>query len=81
VTESYGYDTARQINSVKLHYRLPGKAGEVVEELKVRIYFPRELDALLKYNGFAVESKFGNYDEAPFESTSPKQLFVCSAQM
>ncbi|MBT9151352.1 MAG: hypothetical protein DDT40_01545 [candidate division WS2 bacterium] len=45
----------------------------------MRIYFPQELDALLKYNGFRIEEKFGNYIETPFASAAPKQLIVCYA--
>lgn len=44
----------------------------------MRIYFPQELDALLKYNGFAIESKFGDYVEKPFTSDSPHQLIACA---
>lgn len=79
VTESNVYDAAHQINRLRLFYKFPEQAEEAVEELNIRIYFPQELDALLKYNGLAIASKFGNYDEAPFESASAKQLIVCSA--
>jgi ubiquinone/menaquinone biosynthesis C-methylase UbiE len=80
VTESNVYDAARQISRVKFFFKFPGQAEEVAEEIEIRIYFPQELAALLKYNGFAIESKFGNYDETPFDSASPKQLIVCSAR-
>jgi SAM-dependent methyltransferase len=77
VSESNVYDRATQINHIRMFYKLPGKPEEIVEELKMRIYFPQELDALLKYNGFAIEGKFGDYDETPFTSDSPHQLVVC----
>lgn len=76
MTESNVYDPASQINRIKLFYKLPGRPEEVVEELNMRIYFPQELDALLKYNGFGIEAKFGDYDETPFASAAPKQLIV-----
>lgn len=79
VTESNVYDAAREINQLKLFYKFPGKDEEISEELSIRIYFPQELDALLKYNGFVVEAKYGNYDETPFASASPRQISVCSA--
>ena len=79
VMESSAYDAACQINRVQLFFTLPGRAKEVVEEFTVRVYFPRELDALLKYNGLTMESKFGNYDESPFTAASPKQLIICTA--
>ena len=78
VTESTAYDATHQINRVKLFFKFPGQVEEAVEEFTVRVYFPQELDALLKYNGLAVESKFGNYDESPFAAASPKQLIICS---
>jgi len=73
------YDSATQINAVQWYYVFPdGK--EERDELKMRIYFPEELDMLLHYNGFVIEEKFGNYYDAPFSSDSPKQLFVCSVR-
>lgn len=78
VMESNIYDSASQINRIKLLYQFPGKAEEIVEELNMRIYFPQELDSLLKYNGFRIEAKFGNHDEKPFDSGSTKQLVICS---
>ncbi|MFV9509727.1 hypothetical protein [Tepidibacillus sp. LV47] len=43
----------------------------------MRIYFPKELDALLKYNGFKIEEKYGDYFGNPFTADSKKQLIVC----
>jgi len=79
VTESTFYDSATQINKVKNYYKI-GDSEEFIEELNMRIFYPQELDALLHYNGFTIESKFGNYDELPFISSSPKQLIVCSKE-
>jgi hypothetical protein len=45
----------------------------------MRLFYPQELDALLHYNGFAVEHKYGDFDESPFTSDSPRQLLVCRA--
>lgn len=77
VLESNRYHAASQINHIKLYYRIPGKCDEVREDLRMRIYFPQELDALLQYNDFKIETKYGDYDENPFASASPKQLTVC----
>jgi len=77
VTESNLYDRASQINHIKLFYKLPGRDEELVEDLLMRIYFPQELDALLKYNGLAIEAKLGDYDGRPFDSEAPKQLITC----
>lgn len=80
ITENNIYDAATQINRIKLYYKIGSHAEEVVEELNMRIFYPQELDALLYYNGFTIEAKFGSYDESPFISTSPKQLIVCYAR-
>lgn len=80
VTENNVYDAASQINRIKWYYKVESeKKGRVVEN-NMRILFPQELDGLLHYNGFSIETKFGNYDQSPFRSTSPKQLVVCSSK-
>jgi hypothetical protein len=76
VTENNTYDDAAQINKIKLYYKI-GNREEKVEELNMRIFYPQEIDALLKYNGFTIEKKFGNYDEITFRSGSPKQIIIC----
>jgi hypothetical protein len=80
VTENNTYDTATQLNRVKWYYKIGGRPTESIKELNMRIYYPQELDALLHYNGFAIESKYGDYDETPFSSSSSKQIVVCSVR-
>ncbi len=48
------------------------------EELNLRMFFPQELDAMLEYNGFSIEDKFGDYEETPFASSTELQLVICS---
>ena len=78
VTESYVYEPDTQIRRIKTFYSIPGKDKEVEGELNMRMYFPQELDALIKYNGFVIDDKFGDYDQAAFNSRAGKQLIVCS---
>ena len=78
VTENNVYDSSSQVNFIKLYYKLHGLAEETIRELNMRIYFPQELDVLLRYNGFKIEAKLGDYDETPFTSESPKQLIICN---
>lgn len=80
VTESATYDPATQIRYNRTYYRLPGQAEEEVGELPMRMYFPQELDALLRYNGFAIEAKYGGLDRRPFASDSPMQLYILTLQ-
>jgi hypothetical protein len=41
------------------------------------MYFPQELDALLYYNGFIINHKYGNFTEEPFTSDSNFQIVIC----
>ena len=71
------YDTAAQIKHIELIFR--GKTGEsdAILTFKMRQFFPQEIDALLKYNGFRIERKFGSHREEIFDFDSPKQLIIC----
>lgn len=71
------YESAEQTIAHKLFYNIPGKAEEATEDLKARLYFPQEIDTLLKYNGFSIEHKFGDYDQSSFGSESPYQIIIC----
>ncbi len=75
VTENNVYDDALQVNRIKLYHQYPD-GREMVDDLNMRIFFPQEIDALLKYNGFKIERKYGNYDMSVFKAGSPKQLIV-----
>lgn len=77
VTQSYEYEADTQIKKIKTYHPVPGKDVEIEGELNMRMYFPQELDALLKYNGFVIENKFGSNDETPFDKESEIQLVVC----
>jgi len=77
VAESYVYEPDTQIKRIKTYRSIPGEDKELEGELNMRMYFPQELDALIKYNGFVVEYKYGSYDQAAFDAESEKQLVVC----
>lgn len=80
VTYRNHFDLAQQINHNTFFFQVPGQTQEVIEEVIFRCYFPQELATLLKYNGFAIESWFGDYHKAPFTAASPSQLLVCRSQ-
>ncbi|HNR97260.1 MAG TPA: class I SAM-dependent methyltransferase [Anaerolineae bacterium] len=77
ITEDNVYDRADQVNRIKWHFSIGGLEDAMIQDLNMRIFYPQELDALLKYNGLPIESKYGDYDGSPFTSDSPKQLVVC----
>jgi hypothetical protein len=75
ITETNRYDRASQINYITLHYKIGDR--EITHELNMRIFYPQELDALLFYNGFMIEHKYGDFDQSPFTSESKGQIVVC----
>lgn len=77
VTEEIRYDAATQINHIQWYFRNERSDKESVRAFEMRQFFPQEIDALLWYNGFKIEHKYGSYDEQEFYSDSPKQLIVC----
>ena len=79
VTESYVYEPNTQIKRITTHHAIPGEE-ETEGELNMRMYFPQELDALIKYNGFVIDDKYGDYDQTTFDSQSEKQLVVCTVR-
>jgi hypothetical protein len=77
VTEEVRYDAASQVNHIRWFFREEGSKEETVLSFEMRQFFPQEIDALLWYNGFLIEHKYGSFDEGEFSSESPKQLILC----
>ena len=70
------YENKTQINRIKWHYFV-NDTFHSIQNLDMRMYFPQELDAYLKWFEFAIIHKFGSFDEEPFNDNSEKQIFVC----
>ena len=77
VTEQVRYDSASQVNHIQWFFRNEGRDDEVMLSFEMRQFFPQEIDALLWYNDFLIEHKYGNYNEEEFSSDSWKQLIIC----
>jgi ubiquinone/menaquinone biosynthesis C-methylase UbiE len=77
VTEEVSYDSASQVNYIQWYFRNEGSNDEVMLSFEMRQFFPEEIDALLWYNGFLIEHKYGSYNEDEFSSDAGKQLIVC----
>ncbi len=71
------YDRATQVQHLTLHYSLPGVEEQPTEQISIRMYFPLELEALLKYNGFEVRAKYGDFECRRFKSGDNHQILVC----
>jgi SAM-dependent methyltransferase len=77
ITTTNTYDRKLQLLTSKYYYTfMDGK--EMVEELNLRVYYPQEMKAVLKYNGFIIDRIYGNYSEEEMDSKSPYQIMVCS---
>lgn len=76
IEQTMRYDSMTQINRIEWHYFI-NDSFHSVQNLDMRMYFPRELDTYLKWNGFTVMHKYGSFDEEAFNNDSEKQIFVC----
>lgn len=77
-TESFDYDPVAQIQYITMHFEDPDEPAASFETpLCHRQFYPAELEALLRYNGFDVVHRFGDFDRNPLEEASDSQVFVC----
>jgi SAM-dependent methyltransferase len=75
--ETREYIAERQIVRSTRYYHVGDKRDVSVSSLELRCFFPCELDLMLEYFGFRLEAKYGDFDESPLHSRSPKQICVC----
>jgi len=78
LTGRVNYDAAMQINHITWIYQNAATGNSKQFSFTMRQFFPQEFDALLHYNGFQIEQKFGGRDGSAFESGSPRQIVVAS---
>lgn len=69
--EHFDYDRVRQILFVSMYFDPPG----IMTPLAHRQFFPRELEALLHYNGFEATDVFGDFRGGPLTNTSDVMIF------
>lgn len=76
IKQTMVYENETQINRIKWHYFINGKFDSI-QNMDMRLFFPKELDAYLSMYGFKIMNKFGGFNEEIFENKSEKQIFVC----
>jgi 2-polyprenyl-3-methyl-5-hydroxy-6-metoxy-1,4-benzoquinol methylase len=70
------YQSSKQLS--RFHFQYFKNDRLLFEEsLTLRNYFPLEIDVLLRNSGFNILKKYGNFNNAPFEDSSMKQIFIC----
>ena len=72
----YEYEPDSQIKRHTLRRDLPDGTSDT-SQLDMRMFFPAELDALLRHNGFNILEKFGSFERDPFGPDSGQQIFIC----
>ena len=65
-----------QVNRIEWHYFINGEFNSI-QNLDMRLFFPKELDFYLQNCGFDIMDKFGTFDEDEFLDHSDKQIYVC----
>jgi SAM-dependent methyltransferase len=82
VSNTQAYDHVAQILHLTSYRRW--REGEEertnVTRIALRFTFPQELDALLHYNGFAIERRYGDWNGEPLSGASPSIIMVCRAR-
>ena len=77
LTSTLKYDVAEQCSDCEF-LLTDVEDGDVARlAFRMRQFFPRELDALVIYNGFEIVQKYGAHDMSSFHSASQRQLLVC----
>lgn len=77
VTESNIYDNALQINNITWYHKYEDTQEEIAKLLPLRMYFPQELDSLLRHNGFEIVAKYGDFDGSLYATNPFLQIPVC----
>jgi SAM-dependent methyltransferase len=76
VFETNTYDPATQINHITWYYQVPGCTEEIAVRNNMRMFFPQEFHTYLHYNGFTIDTVYGDYDSRSFSNASKMQIYV-----
>ena len=76
--ESFDYDPIAQVQFINMHFTDPyDEERSFMTPLAHRQFFPIELEALIRYNGFETLYRFGDFDRSPLGEDSESQIYVC----
>jgi SAM-dependent methyltransferase len=77
--ETARYERATGIRDVTWYFSGPDAHDFRVINYRMRMIFPQEIEQSLAATGFRVDTRYGEYWRVPFEPTSPRQVYLCSA--
>lgn len=76
-SEYFSYDPASQVETVVMDFEHPSDSSRsFCTPLTQRQFFPAELEALLHYNGFAIESHYGDFEGEPIGRVTESQVII-----
>lgn len=73
------HDARTEILRVVWYFSKPDAPDFRVVDYQLRAIFPQELSRLLEAARFRLENCSGEFSRAPFASSSPRQVCICSA--
>jgi SAM-dependent methyltransferase len=76
VTARSRYETTTQIMRTTTIRKVAGQP-DVVGSLDLKMYFPRELEVLVRCNGLRIATRYGGHAGEAFDETSRFQILVC----
>jgi SAM-dependent methyltransferase len=80
-SEYFSYEPLTQVETTVMDFEHPEKNNEsFCTPLTQRQFFPAELEALLHYNGFTVESHTGDFDGKPITAATESQVLIARAR-
>jgi SAM-dependent methyltransferase len=80
-TERFDYDALRQILFVSMEFTpQPHPRDSWMTPLAHSQFYPRELEGLLHYNGFAVAEAYGDYKRGKLDRYSEEMVLVCRSR-
>lgn len=75
--ERFEYDATSQVQTVSMIFQHIEEPADIeITPLAHRQFFPAELEALLHYNGFTIEERFGDFEGSPLDDESESQVIV-----
>lgn len=78
-SEYFSYDPVAQIETVMMDFEHPDdESRSFCTPLTQRQFFPAELEALLHYNGFEIESHTGDFKGATISAAAESQVVVAT---
>ena len=79
-SEEQYYDPMTQIQHYTRHLTFLHPGGQREEKalrVALRYVFPQEMEALLRYNGFAIRTCYGSWQQEPLTAASRSMIYVC----